>query len=215
MDHSQSGKTRWQQGELVLWRGIFRERVWQAQTVIVVKDTPEEIAVALLPGTECMIEDNYAKGKDHGGHRWDFKEKPWILTMRPWRTNRLLLLLEPGKYYSTILFWNDESNQFTCYYINFQLPYQRMKKGIDTLDLDLDLVIHPDFNYHWKDEVEYQTAIEHEVILPEWVQSVEAAKSEILAKLEARAYPFDGSWLDWKPDPSWSPPTLPENWDKI
>ena len=114
-----------------------------------------------------------------------------------------------------MLFWNHESNHFLCYYINFQLPFRRIKNGIDTLDLDLDLVIQPDGSYRWKDEVDYQKAIEHEVILPEWVQGVEAAKSEVLARLERRAYPFDGSWLDWKPDPGWSPPPLPENWDKI
>lgn len=203
----------WQPGQLVLWRGIFRGKVWQAQTVIVVKDTPGESAVALLPGTECMIEESYATG--NGAHRWDFKEKPWTLIKRPWRTNRLLFLVEPEKYYSTILFWNDESNQFLCYYINFQLPFRRVQNCIETLDLDLDLVIHPDFSYRWKDEVEYRTAIKHEVIFPEWVQGVEAGKLEILVRLERRAHPFDGSWLDWKPDPGWSPPTLPKNWDKI
>ncbi len=203
----------WQPGQLLLWRGVFRGQVWQAQTVVVVKDTPHETVVALLPGTECMIEENYAAGS--GVHRWDFKEKPWRLIKRPWRTNRLLFLVEPGKYYSTVLFWNHESNQFLFYYINFQLPFQRAKNGIDTLDLDLDLVIQPDFSHRWKDEVEYRTAIEQEVILPEWAQGVEAAKSEILARLEKRAYPLDGSWLDWLPDRTWSPPTLPENWDKI
>jgi hypothetical protein len=35
------------------------------------------------------------------------------------------------------------------------------------------------------------------------------------AILEKRQYPFDGSWLDWMPDPSWTPPKLPENWDKF
>jgi hypothetical protein len=53
------------------------------------------------------------------------------------------------------------------------------------------------------------------VIAPEWVQEIERAKPEILARIEKRHYPFDGSWLDWQPDPTWAPPTLPENWDKI
>jgi hypothetical protein len=58
-------------------------------------------------------------------------------------------------------------------------------------------------------------AIENEVIFPEWIREVDAAGKEILDKLENRHYPYDGSWLDWMPDPSWSPPKLPENWDKI
>jgi predicted RNA-binding protein associated with RNAse of E/G family len=86
---------------------------------------------------------------------------------------------------------------------------------VDTLDLDLDLIINPDFSYEWKDLEDYQKAIAHEIISPEWIHGIETAKQEIFAKLEKRQYPFDGSWLNWMPDPSWSPPKLPENWDKI
>lgn len=192
----------WQAGDILLWRGIFRNQIWQAQTVILVKDTPEEIAVVLLPGTECMIEENYANGNGAGKRRWDFKEKPWTLTRRPWRTNRLLFLLEPGKYYSTVLFWNHASDQFLCYYVNFQLPFRKMNRGIDTLDLELDLIVDPDLSYRWKDEEDYRNAIKNEVILPYWIQGIEAGKSEILARVKTREYPFDGSWLDWMPDRS-------------
>lgn len=49
----------------------------------------------------------------------------------------------------------------------------------------------------------------------EWIHGIEAATPEIFDTLEKRHYPFDGSWLDWMPDPAWSTPTLPVNWDKI
>jgi hypothetical protein len=49
----------WQPGDSVVWRGIYRNRIWHAQTVIVVKDTTEEIVVALLPGTECIAPEGY------------------------------------------------------------------------------------------------------------------------------------------------------------
>lgn len=205
----------WNPNDRIVWRGIYRKRVWHAQTVIVVKDTPEEIAVALLPGTECMAPKGYSKGKQHAQRRWDFKEGIWDLEKFYWHTNRLLFLLEPQKYFSTILFWHHESNEFLCYYINFQVPFTRRDCGIDTLDLDLDLVIYPDFTYKWKDVDEYQKAIECGIIFPDWIQGIEAEKVEIIEKLENRQYPFDGSWRDWTPDPTWSPPTLPENWDKI
>lgn len=205
----------WKTGEEIAWRGIYRDRVWHAQTVIVVKDTAEETVTVLLPGTECMAPEGYLDGKDSNKRRWHFKEKNWQLETYSWRTNRLLLLLEPEKYYSIIYFWNHESNEFLCYYINFQLPFQRSHYGIDTLDLDLDLIVHPDFSYEWKDVDDYQKAIEYEIILPGWVQGVEEAKSDIFNTLEKRQYPFDGSWLNWMPDPNWAPPKLPENWDKI
>jgi uncharacterized protein len=205
----------WKSGDVVVWRGIYRNQVWHAQAVIVVKDSSEETVVALLPGTECMMSAGYSTEKKNSKRRWDYKEKQWELEKIHWHTNRLLFLLAPGRFYSTILFWDDESNQFVCYYINFQVPFQRSHCGIDTLDLDLDLIINPDHSYEWKDIDDYEKGIETAIILPEWIQGIEESKQEIFARLEKRQYPFDGSWLDWRPDPRWSPPTLPENWDKV
>src|SRR5687768_15073890 len=287
----------WRSGDVIVWRGVFRNRVWHAQPVIVIKDTPEEMCVTLLPGTECVAPEGYLDGKDSTKRRWSFKDKDWKLENYAWRTNRLLILLEPDTYYSTMYFWradsNDfllyyinfqlpfqrshcgidtldmdldliinpdldstkrrwsfkdkdwklenyawrtnrllilleldtyystmyfwraDSNDFLLYYINFQLPFQRSHCGIDTLDMDLDLIINPDFSFRWKDEDDYQKAIDHEVIMPEWTQAIEIAKNEIFNKLEKRQYPYDGSWLNWMPDPNWLPPKLPENWDKI
>jgi protein associated with RNAse G/E len=208
-------KTMWSPGEVVVWRGIYRNRVWHARTVFVIKDRPEETVVALLTGTECMMPKGYSNGKKNSRRRWDYKQKLWELETFHWHTNRLLCLLEPQRYYSTILFWHNESNKFLCCYINFQLPYWRSHCGIDTLDLDLDLIINPDYSYEWKDEDDYQKGIETEIILPEWIQGIEVAKHKIYARLEKRQYPFNGSGLDWMPDPTWSSPRLPQHWDKV
>jgi protein associated with RNAse G/E len=205
----------WNPGDVISWRGIYRSRVWHAQTVIIVRDAPDETVLTLLPGTECMSPEGYSLGKNSYKRRCNFKEKDWQLEKYSWHTNRLLLLLEREKYYSTMYFWNHGTSEFLFYYINFQVPFQRSQCGIDTLDLDLDLIIHPDFSYEWKDAEDYQKAIENEIILPEWIQGIDRAKREIFEKLEKRLYPYDGSWLNWIPDPTWSPPTLPENWDKI
>lgn len=205
----------WKSGDVISWRGIYRGRVWHCQPTILVKDSSEEVVITLLPGTECIVEESYPKGKKHGRRRWHFMKEDWQLAKYTWQTNRLLLIFEPEKYYSTVLFWNQASNEFLCYYINFQLPFQRNLCALDTLDLDLDLIVRPDFTYEWKDEEDYQKAIEHGIISREWIQSIEAAKPEILEKLEKRYYPFDGSWLNWMPDPDWPAPKLPENWDKI
>jgi len=205
----------WQPGEMIAWRGIDRGRIWHLQPTILVKDSPDEIVLALLPGTECMAEESYPQGKKNGRRRWDFINRDWHLAKYTWKTNRLLLLFEPEKYYSTVLFWNDSSHEFLCYYINFQLPFKRHDCALDTLDLDLDIVIHPDFTYEWKDVDDYQKAISHGIILPEWVQEIDVATSEIMDRLEKRRYPFDGSSLNWRPAESWLPPKLPANWDKI
>jgi protein associated with RNAse G/E len=206
---------RWSPGDIIAWRGIYRNRIWHALAMTVVKDSPEEMVLALLPGAERMAEKEYANGRKSGKPRWHFKDLPWELEKIQWRTSRLLILLEPEKYYSIMYFWNNASGEFLYYYINFQVPCQRSHCGVDTLDLDLDLIIHPDFSYEWKDLEEYRRAIDEKIIFPAWTQEIDIAKDEILAKVQKREYPYDGSWLDWVPDPSWSPPKLPENWDKI
>ena len=205
----------WKPGDVVAWRGISNGRVWHVQPTLVVKDSPEEIVLTLLPGTECIADENYPKGKKNGKRRWEFQNNDWKLEKYMWRTNRLLLLFEPEKYYSTIYFWNNTSHEFLCYYINFQVPFQRSQSSIDTLDLDLDLIIHPDLSFEWKDEDDYHRAIEQGAISPEWIEGMEGAKQEIFARLEKRQYPLDGAWLNWLPDPNWLPPKLPENWDKV
>ena len=205
----------WKPGDVVCWRGIYRERVWHAQTTIVVSDSPQETVLTLLPGTECIAPEGYLNGKDSNKRRWNFKDKDWEIENYLWHTNRLLLLLESEKYYSIMHFWDHASNEFLCYYINFQLPFKRNADSVDTLDLDLDIIIRPDLSFLWKDEDDYQKAIDHGVIFPEWIQGIDGAKKEIFDKLERRQYPFDGNWLNWTPDPSWSPPKLSVNWDKV
>ena len=205
----------WQPGDVVAWRGIRNNLVWHVQPTIVVKDSPEELVLTLLPGTECAAEETYSLGKKNGKRWWDFKQNDWKLAKYIWRTNRLLLLFEPNKCYSTILFWEHASDKFLYYYINFQVPFQRGDYSADTLDLELDLIINPDFSTEWKDKDDYQKAIDHGLISTEWMQSIQSAQPEILDKLEARQYPFDGTWLDWTPDPNWAAPKLPKDWDRI
>jgi protein associated with RNAse G/E len=209
------GNDMWQPGDVIFWRGIYRNRIWHCQPTLLVKDSPQEVVTSLLPGTECIADENYPNGKRNSRPRWEFKEKDWVLAPYIWQTNRLLLVFEHQKYYSTILFWDHTSHAFLCYYINFQLPFQRNQCALDTLDLDLDLIVRPDFSLEWKDVEDYQKAIEQGLILPEWTRQIEIAKVDVLERIEKRKYPFDGSWLDWRPDPNWSPPRLLENWDKI
>lgn len=207
----------WKPGDVIVWRGIFNQHLWHVQTALVVKDGPRELVAALLPGAESVAEKTYSMGlgKQNGKRRWDYKESDWELVRYAWHTNRVLVITEPDKFYSVMLFWNQERNEFLGYYVNFQLPFQKSHCGIDSLDLDLDIDIEPDLSFRWKDEDDYRTAIAHGVITPEWVQAIESAKPEILELLERRRYPFDGSWLDWMPDPDWTPPKLPEGWDLV
>jgi protein associated with RNAse G/E len=113
------------------------------------------------------------------------------------------------------IYRNHTSNEFLFYYINFQIPFRKGECNLDTLDLDLDLVIHPNFSLEWKDLDDYQKAIDHGIISDEWSREIEKAKQDVLDKLERWQYPLNGAWVDWKPDPTWPIPTLSGNWNKL
>lgn len=205
----------WEAGDIIAWRGVYQNRIWHALPVSVVKDTSQEIVFAILPGAACMFEVTYPKGKKSGKRRWDFTDDDWQLAEFTWHTNRVLSILEPEKYYSIMHFWDHTSAEFLGYYVNFQQPFTRSHCGVDSLDLDLDLIIDPDLSFKWKDEDDYQAAINHGLISKEWINGIEDAKTEVFEKLEKRAYPFNGAWLDWKPDPQQSNCRLPANWNEL
>lgn len=205
----------WQPGEVVAWRGIYRERIWHAIPATVVKDTEQETVLSFVPGAVCMVEEMYPKGKLDGKRRWDFIEQNWTLAPFTWHTNRALIVFEPQKFYATVYFWNHASDNFIGCYVNFQLPFQRKPRSLDALDLDLDLVIDPDHSFHWKDIDDYEKGIETGIILPDWAAEIESAKEDVLHRLEKRSYPFDFSWQNWHPDPGWANAALPPDWDKV
>lgn len=206
----------WNEGDTVLLRGVYDRHPTYAQAVRVIKDTPEETALYIWPGAECMAPAGYIRNGHIAWDRWhETMTNTLNLEKYLWHTNRFLILLEPKKYFSTIHIWNAETNEFSCYYINFQLPFQRTALGFDTCDLDLDIVIEPSYNWQWKDADEYQHGIQVGGIKMEWVNEIERARKEIATRLQSRSYPLDGSWLSWEPDSNWPAPKLPANWDVI
>jgi protein associated with RNAse G/E len=209
----------WQDGKDIALRCIFNQRVCYAQSVTVIQDTEQETALLLLPGAQCAATEGYftwRSGDNSLGSRWDEMLKgDWKLREFPWKTNRFLLLFWPEKFYSIYLIWNQQSDELVCYYVNFQIPYQRSITGFDFFDLELDIVINPNFTWRWKDMEDYQDGIHAGCIRPEWVHGVELAQNEVFAMLEKRAYPFNGAWLDWKPSAVHAPARLPQGWNNV
>lgn len=188
-------------------------------SVIVVKDEADETILLLSPGAQCAYPEGYwlrKQGDFSRGTRWqEAKRNPWKLREFTWQTNRILIFLEPQQYYACFLFWDHDSDQFKGYYINFQLPYQRSHCGFDTLDLDLDIVIDPEFNWNWKDENLYEAGIREGGIDARWVKAIKRSLPEVFDRLSKRGQPLNKSWLDWRPDIAWQPPSLPARWQEI
>lgn len=207
----------WNTGDTVAIRGIIGGKLWLAQSVTVVKDTPTETVLLLTPGAQCAYPSGYWRWKRDDfsqGTRWDDAiSMAWTLRRFAWHTKRLLMIMEPEKTYATYLLWDDASGHFTGYYINFQTPFQRSPIGFDTLDLELDIVIDPQFIWEWKDELGYAEGLREGCIPNTAVDAIEHAKPGIYEMISRQLYPLDGSWVNWRPDPAWQPARLPDGWE--
>lgn len=206
-------------GEHCILRGIIYNKVWIVQSMIVIEDNKERTVLLLLPGSQCVIPQEYREWGKTGKaniNRWQISKKnPLLLQEYLWQRNRVLFFLEPNKYYAICLFWVHDTDKFSGYYINYQLPFIRTELGFDTLDLELDIDIDENYHWQWKDVDDYQKGISEGVIKEEWVRGIEQSKEEILMKINNHSNPMDGSWINWRPDPNWEPPKLPPNWQKF
>jgi hypothetical protein len=135
-----------------------------------------------------------------------------------WRGYDVLMLHPAGAAYSVWLFFG-AAGEFRNWYVNLERPYVRWADdraaGIDTVDYDLDLVVEPDRSWRWKDEDEFTAFLAHPEIY--WVDDGDAVWQsgwEVVKLIEAGAYPFDGTWCDFRPDPRWSMPAAPPGWDR-
>ncbi|TYB39972.1 DUF402 domain-containing protein [Micromonospora sp. AP08] len=124
------------------------------------------------------------------------------------------LMLHPaGASYS--VWWMFAGERFAGWYVNLEAPFERHAIGIDTTDHALDLEIDPQRHVSWKDEAEFVARTGH----PWYWDAAEAATirataQRIAALAAAGAYPFDGTHCDFRPDPAWTMPELPDGWNQ-
>ena len=217
----ETGRLRdWEPGTQVVMRGIAHNRVWIAHTVTVVQDTPELLIIYLTPGAPCKVSqgliDRKWGGRANGGSRWDEQDGgQWQLADWRWQHRRALILMPSGKYFAVFLFWLETTGAFEGWYVNFQLPFRKTAWSIDSLDLEIDLIVDPDGAWRWKDEAEYLAGVGRGSIPAGVAARVEEAREEIIALLGSGSPLFDRKWLDWRPDPAWRIPELPAQWNQL
>jgi len=106
------------------------------------------------------------------------------------------------------------------WYVNLEAPpapwADGTLAGIDTSDHALDIVVTPDRRWRWKDEHEYLERAGHpDYWTVEQAGDIRAEGERVIRDIDAAAFPFDGSWCDFRPDPTWPLPALPRTgWDR-
>jgi predicted RNA-binding protein associated with RNAse of E/G family len=200
-------------GDVVLRRSRRGSVVTWVQATRVVRDDEDGLLLWLPAGAGF-------------GHRADdqgqaIREEPIDvvatrqLVASQWKNNSVLIWNPAGADHS--LWWFFAANVFTGWYVNLEIRGPRwsdgQRCGIDVADLGLDVVVDPDRTSRWKDEDDFATFTDAPGY---WTadQAV-AARAEgrrVIALAEEGKFPFDGTYCDFVPDPTWSPPELPPGW---
>lgn len=203
------GITRRKPGETIVMRylDVTRREIFHAAPCRIVVDSVDLVVLFLADGTNCMM----AKRLD-GGH--SVALGPHVLQPTTWHRD-LLTLMYPGRAHSISLFWDVAPKRFVFWYVNLEEPFWRTAIGFDAVDHLLDIVIRPDFSWHWKDEDEFSEAVETGLFSSSRADEIRAEGRAVLDQLAKRRAPFNEPWHEWVPDRAWGLPSLPERWDKL
>ena len=178
-----------------VWRDVHRGRVWRAQACRIVEETKETVALWFPAGGPAKIPAGGLRIPDDD---WELEDAS--------PTRDSLCIVRPGRPHSVYVFW-EEDGDFSHWYVNFEQPLRRTQVGFDTFDEKLDLIVQLDGSYRWKDEDELEQAAALGLLDADEVRA-EAAR--VLAE-----WPFPTGWEDWRPDPAWPLPQLPEGWERV
>ncbi|MGK5629015.1 cytidylyl-2-hydroxypropylphosphonate hydrolase [Streptomyces sp. URMC 123] len=208
----------WAPGDHILWR--YRgngpdsaSRVHICRPVTVVQDTPELLAVWMAPGTECVkpvLADGTPVHREPLATRYT---KPRTTARSRWFGTGVLKLARPADPWSVWLFW-DPDWRFRNWYVNLEEPRARWAGGVDSEDHFLDIEVYPDGGWEWKDEDEFVQAQRAGLMAPEAAERVRAAGRAAVDLIDGWGWPFTDGWENWRPDPAWTVPELPRDWDR-
>jgi hypothetical protein len=188
----------WSEGDVVVWRSLAFGHIRFAMPHIVVEQTSEQVVVWLPGGTPGKM----FTGKPLG-ELASLGEADWSLQDKVWEGDGVLKVHRFGRHHSL---WHFTEG----WYVNLEEPWRPTPVGWDTRDLVLDIVVARDGSWHWKDE-EYFSATVARGWITEQTAAVVRAEGERV--LEERPWP--SGWEDWRPDPEWPLPELPEGWDAL
>jgi len=199
----------------VLVQEVWEERVWAARPMRLVAETPEG-AVLWFPHGTRWRGPTTPDGRPREGTRGErlatsLSERDWSLAEREWDTNTLQIWPRDA-WHSIWVTWRPDGSRWG-FYGNIQLPYARTRCGFRTMDLILDVVVELDGSWRLKDEDELAMFAARGIVDADLERRIRAEADGIVAKVEHREPPFDGSFEDWRPDADWPALVLPHGWE--
>jgi hypothetical protein len=195
----------------IILREHWNNKVWTVRPVTVVADTPDVIALYMMPGTICKHPCGY-----EGSPVPHFLPDEWQLIDRQWQGGGALYLSQPGQWYAVMGLFGENGERIERWYINLQTPYQRTPVGFDYLDQELDIVINRDLTtWQLKDEEKFLEAQRRGRISIEQAAQVRLVGKNFLEQLQSNHLTLFEVWQSWRPPEEWNIPPVPDGWDCI
>ena len=188
---------------VALLRYIRFGKVRHASPHFVVHEDPDLVALWLPVGTH--MQRPVSDGRPIRGQA----DREWELYDHVWHTSSQLALIPWGRAHCLHVIWDDRG-EFAGWYVNLQEPLRRSPLGFETDDLVLDIRIQPDGSWAWKDEDELEEAVRLGRFTNAEARVIRAEGEHVLEE-----QPWPTGWEDWRPDPGWPLPRLPEGWDVV
>lgn len=196
----------WNYGAQIVRREVIRAGVWFGTQVFVIEDSAEQLITYIPNGAHF----EFPKGNwpiPNGCHPWSDHSS--------WKGHGVLMIQKPGEPFAIWHFWKGDSREFSCWYINLQVPFRKTSIGYDTQDLELDFIVDPDKSWEVKDEeLVHQRAREGRWTLKEADEIIKYG-NKLKQRLATNDPWWDLSWSNWKPDPAWHPSPLPKAWNQL
>jgi hypothetical protein len=204
----------WQPGEHIYWH--YRRPRWQpgdaeyVDPVTVVRDDHRGLVAWLAPGTEVL-----KSVLPDGGHP---RSAPPDVAFRigrvsaraRWQGPGILRIAPSGVPWSVWVFWDDEWT-FDGWYVNLEALHRREGRDLFSSDHVLDVWIDASDGIQMKDEDELEAAVEQGLFTAAERHQIEDDARAALRTFRAGGFPFDEPWRDWRPDPAWERPGLPDD----
>jgi hypothetical protein len=206
-------------GEVVLHRMFTDDELVLVRTGVIVGQDERGLRLWIPHGGPAMRRDSV---DGRGIRQMPFAE--WVeqdteLVPVTWWGPDVFMFLPAGRAHTVWWFW-DPVGRFSGWYVNLEEPVTRWRDGevlgVDGCDQDLDVWVWPNRRWNWKDEHE----LAERLAFPDryWVRDPAAVRAEgerVIRDAMAGLFPFDGSWLDFRPDPAWrGRPGLRDGWDR-
>jgi hypothetical protein len=140
-------------------------------------------------------------------------EGEWSHVDARWYGTRLIIA-EAGAAHSVYVMWGRDG-EFLGWYVNLEDPWRKSPLGFDSTDHLLDIWVDPDRSWRWKDEDHLAQAVDVGLFTPAKAEEIRAEGERVIERIEAWSAPFDEGWEEWRPNPDWPLPSLPEGWNRL